>query len=339
MNCPPNKILNPITNKCVLKTSVIGKKLLEKKDLKKLIISHLITIMNYEKINNNKFKVLAYSKTLNQLYNCKENIYNYDDFIKNIKVGNRIALKVKELIDNGTIKYEENINKDSNFNFHLELKKIYGIGDKKIKELIDLGIKSITDLENNKHLLNKNQLIGLNYYKDLNKRIPLDEYLKHKKILEKDLIHLNHDFVGSFRRGNDTMGDIDILIMKDTNFDLNTYISNLKKIGYIKEILAIGNVKFGGIVKLDDKSPARKLDILVCPPNEYFYSILHFTGSAEFNVGLREYLKNKYGLSLSEHGFKDKYIKIPDMKSEKDIFDFFNLKYVEPPKRKLFINS
>jgi len=27
------------------------------------------------------------------------------------------------------------------------------------------------------------------------------------------------------------------------------------------------------------------------------------------------------------------------MKSEKDIFDFFNLKYVEPPKRKLFINS
>ena len=71
MNCPPNKILNPITNKCVLKTSIIGKKLLEKKDLKKLIISHLITIMNYEKINNNKFKVLAYSKTLNQLYNCK----------------------------------------------------------------------------------------------------------------------------------------------------------------------------------------------------------------------------------------------------------------------------
>ena len=108
--------------------------------------------------------------------------------------------------------------------------------------------------------------------------------------------------------------------------------------GYIKEILAIGDVKFGGIVKLNDKSSARKLDILISPPEEFFYSLLHFTGSAEFNVGLREYLKNKYGLSLSEHGFKDKIIKIPEMKSEKDIFNFFNLNYIEPSKRKIFYN-
>jgi DNA polymerase (family 10) len=102
--------------------------------------------------------------------------------------------------------------------------------------------------------------------------------------------------------------------------------------------LANGIIKFGGIVKLNDKSIARKLDILVCPPNEFFYSMLHFTGSAEFNVGLRDYLKSKYGLSLSEHGFKDKIIKIPEMKSEKEIFDFFNLKYMEPSKRKYFLN-
>ena len=42
-----------------------------------------------------------------------------------------------------------------------KLKKIYGIGDAKIKELIDKGIKSITDLEKNKHLLNKNQRLKL----------------------------------------------------------------------------------------------------------------------------------------------------------------------------------
>lgn len=341
MICPSDKILNPKTNRCVSIKSTIGKKLLllKNRDLKSSIIKHLTTIRNYENINKNKFKVIAYSKVLNQLHNYSGIINNYEDFINNIKAGDRIALKVKQLIDDGIIKYEEeNINKDTNFKIQLELKKIYGIGDAKIKELIEKGIKSIKDLEKNKHLLNKKQLLGLQYYKELNERIPLDEYVKHKAILEKDLKKFRYEFVGSFRRGNNSMGDIDILIMKDENFKLNDYISKLKKLGYVKEVLAIGDVKFGGIVKLDDNSLARKLDILISPPEEFFYSLLHFTGSAEFNVGLREYLKNKYGLSLSEHGFKDKIIKIPEMKSEKDIFNFFNLNYVEPSKRKIFYN-
>lgn len=338
MNCPPDKILNPKTNRCVSRTSAIGKKLVNK-DLKTSIIKHLKTIRDFENLNKNTYKAIAYSKVLNQLYNYEGSITNYDDFIKNIKVGDRIALKVKQLIDDGVIKYEEEkIKKDVNFKIQLELKKIYGIGDAKIKELIDKGITSIANLEKNKHLLNKNQLIGLQYYKDLNLRIPLEEYHRHKELLEKDLKKLTHEFVGSFRRGNNSMGDIDILIMKSDSFNLKDYISKLKKIGYVKEVVAIGDIKFGGIVKIDDKSPARKLDILVCPREEYYYSLLHFTGSAEFNVGLRDYLKNKYGLSLSEHGFKDRIIKIPEMDSEKAIFNFFNLNYIEPTKRKIFFN-
>lgn len=345
MECPLNKILNPKTNRCVLKTSIIGKKILNeellKKDLKKSIIKHLKIIKDYENLNKNKYKAIAYSKVLTQLYNYEKSIYNYDDFIKNIKVGERIALKVKQLINDGIINYEEEkIKKDENFNFKLELKKIYGIGDIKINELINKGIISIEELKKNKHLLNKKQLIGLEYYNDLNKRIPLIEYLKHKEILEKELkkLKLNYDFVGSFRRGNESMGDIDILIMNNDNFKLTNYINDLKKKGYIKEILAEGEIKFGGIVKIDEKSPARKLDILVTPKEEYYYSLLHFTGSAEFNIGLRKYLKNKYGLSLSEHGFTDKFIKIPLMNNEKEIFDFFNLNYIEPSKRKIFFN-
>lgn len=341
MSCPAEKIFNPETKRCVSIKSAIGKRLLllKNKDLKPSIIKHLTTIRNYENINKNKYKAIAYSKVLNQLYNYSGVINNYEDFIKNIDVGERIALKVKQLIDDGIIKYEEEIIKtNKNFKIQLELKKIYGIGDAKIKELIENGVKSIKDLEKFKHLLNKKQLIGLQYYKELNERIPLEEYVKHKEILEKDLKKLRYEFVGSYRRGNDSMGDIDILIMKDDNFKLSDYIAKLKKMGYIKEILAIGDVKFGGIVKLDAKSSARKLDILVSPPDEFFYSLLHFTGSAEFNVGLRDYLKNKYGLSLSEHGFKDKIIKIPKMKSEEDIFNFFNLKYIEPSKRKIFYN-
>ena len=211
MICPSDKILNPKTNKCVSIKSAIGKKLilLKDKDLKPSIIKHLITIRNYENINKNKYKAIAYSKVLNQLYNYSGVINNYEDFIKNIKVGDRIALKVKQLIDDGIIKYEEEkIKTDKNFKIQLELKKIYGIGDAKIKELIEKGIKSIKDLEKNKNLLNKKQLLGLQYYKELNERIPLEEYMKHKEILEKDLKKLRYEFVGSFRRGNN---GIDVL--------------------------------------------------------------------------------------------------------------------------------
>jgi DNA polymerase/3'-5' exonuclease PolX len=361
--CPDGKILNAESGRCVNIDGAIGKKILakmkkdspkkdspkkdspkkdsplKKLDLKRLIIKHLAEIRDYEKQQNNKYKAKAYTIILAQLYQYNGEINNFKDFEDNIKAGESIKNKVKELIDTGKIAYEDDkIKKDANYYLKIELAKIYGIGDSNIDKLLKAGIKSIDDLKKNTHLLNDKQKIGLKYYDDLNKRIPENEYLKHKKILEKDLktLDLTYDFAGSFRRGNTSMGDIDILIMKNDAFDLKTYIKNLEDNGYIKEILALGNVKFSGIVKLDDTSIGRRIDILVAPENEYYYSLLYFTGSAEFNVGMRNYIKDKYGISLSEHGFDKDVIKIPKMNKEKDIFDFFNIKYVEPVKRKIF---
>ncbi len=369
--CPEGQIRNPATKRCVKIDGAIGKKIIaemkakekkqkskspspkeepkpkkkspspkeEKKgDLKKSIIKHMAIIRDYEKMNGNIYKIRAYNSVLAQLYAYDGEIHSYQDFIDNIKAGDKINLKVKELMDTNKITYEENIKKDENYYFIQELRKIYGIGESNIAKILKAGIKSIDELKDNTHLLNDKQKIGLKYYKDLNKRIPRDEYLKHKKILEKDLKgkDLTYDFVGSFRRESSHMGDIDFLVMKSDDFDLPSYIKNLKDSGYIREVLALGKVKFSGIVKLDDDSIARQVDILVAPESEYYYSLLYFTGSAEFNVGMRNFIKNKYGISLSEHGFDKESIKIPLMTKEKEIFDFFNIKYVEPEKRKVF---
>lgn len=350
--CQEGQIRNPETKRCVKIDGVIGKKIIadmkskskspspkeKKSDLKKSIIKHLSVIRDYEIMNGNLYKKNAYNSVLAQLYAYDGEIHNYQDFIDNIKAGEKINLKIKELIDTNKITYEENIKKDENYYFTQELRKIYGIGESNILKILKAGIKSIDELKTNTHLLNNKQKIGLKYYKDLNKRIPRDEYLKHKKILEKDLKEkdLIYDFVGSFRRESSYMGDIDFLVMKSDNFDLPAYVKNLKDNGYIIEILALGKVKFSGIVKLDDDSIARQVDILVAPENEYYYSLLYFTGSAEFNIGMRNFIKNKYGISLSEHGFDKDFIKIPIMKKEKEIFDLFNIKYVEPEKRKVF---
>jgi DNA polymerase/3'-5' exonuclease PolX len=341
-----DKVLNPKTGRYVKKTSKLGKELLKKKsppkkDLTKILIATLSKIRDFERYNKQLYKAQAYSKILAQLYNCKEPIYNYQDFERNIQVGEGIGKKVKEFIETGKISYiEEKINQDNELDIKNELRKIYGIGDVKIESLIKAGIKTIDDLKRNTHLLNEKQILGLKYYEDLDLRIPLDEYKQHIALVDKELKRygdLTYNFVGSYRRGNSSMGDIDILIMKNDKFNLKELIDKLKTIGYVKETLALGVVKFAGIVKLGESGKYRRLDILIAPEEEYYYSLLYFTGSGDFNVGLRNYIKTKYNVSLSEHGIKEGVIRIPKMNSEKDIFSFFNIKYVEPSKRKIFI--
>jgi DNA polymerase lambda len=341
--CEPYQILNPATNRCVSINGKIGKSLLQPKKSKNLkfeIIQHLTEIKQFLMQNKEYYKVKAYSNVLTQLYGLKEPIYNYNDFISNIKVGERIALKVKELIDTGKIKYEEeNIIKDSNYYFREILGDIYGIGKAKADELIAKGIKSIDDLKKNQQLLNEKQKIGLKYYEDIKLRIPLDEFKLHKKLLEKDLKKqkITYDFVGSYRRESNSMGDIDIIIKENKSFNLIEYINKIKETGYILETLASGKHKFMGIVRINN-NPARRLDILIAPENEYYYSLLYFTGSADFNVGFRNYVKNHFKLSLSEHGLKGLKTSPPIINSEKDIFDYFKIPYLKPKDRKVFIN-
>ena len=90
-----------------------------------------------------------------------------------------------------------------------------------------------------------------------------------------------------------------------------------------------------GIVRIDN-NPARRLDILIAPKKEYYYSLLYFTGSADFNVGFRNYVKSNFNLSLSEHGIKG-LKEEPKINSEKDIFDYFKIPFLKPKDRKIFI--
>jgi DNA polymerase/3'-5' exonuclease PolX len=311
---------------------------MNKKNFKFEIIEHLTNIKNYLIQMKEYYKVQAYSKVLTQLYGFKQPIYNYEDFIKNIKAGERINSKIKELIETGIINYEkENIIKDDIYYFKEQLNDIYGIGKVKTDELIANGITSIELLKRNQHLLNNKQKIGLLYYDDIKKRIPLEEFKIHKKLIEKDLkkYDITYDFVGSYRRGSETMGDIDLIIMEDRKFNLISYINDIRNSGYILETLGLGKHKFMGIVRIDN-NPARRLDILIAPKKEYYYSLLYFTGSADFNVGFRNYVKSNFNLSLSEHGIKG-LKEEPKINSEKDIFDYFKIPYLKPKDRKIFI--
>jgi hypothetical protein len=113
---------------------------------------------------------------------------------------------------------------------------------------------------------------------------------------------------------------------------LKTFIAKLVASGYIIETLASGKNKFMGICKLSPDLPARRIDILVADKSYYYFALLYFTGSYNFNIYMRRKAIKK-GLSLSEYGFKDINTKImvdtsESIKSEEDIFQYIEIPYI-----------
>jgi DNA polymerase/3'-5' exonuclease PolX len=254
------------------------------------------------------------------------------------------------------------------------------VGPAKATELTKQGFRSIQDLRNevktNPKLLNDKQTVGLNYYEQLLQRIPRAEMEEHQHILFHYLRPFTAEIVGSFRRGMPTSGDIDVLIRvpkgtQNIKQHLVAMVENMKKDGYIEEVLAIGEHKCMAICRRDKTAVARRLDLLMTPEEEYAYSILYFTGSDRFNVAFRQhalekgYTLNEHALTIVNPGTKAAVPPsehaltvvnpgtkaavppsehaltvvspgpkaVPPMESEEDIFRFLGLRYVLPTER------
>jgi DNA polymerase/3'-5' exonuclease PolX len=369
--CPEGKVLNPLTGRCINKEAYDKKLKKEKKiqdaaqaaqaDLlqnNRKIIDKLKILADYERINNEPFKVKAYEKVIDSIELYDKNIETLED-IKGMKgVGKKIEDKIVEFLNTGNITEADNALNDPRYILGNKLKGIYGVGPAKITELMT-KINDFEELKEHPELLNDKQKIGLKYYDDMSLRIPIAEGHKHLKIVNKILNNLYKDiefeFVGSYRRKNKDMGDIDILIKNRPGLVLKDIIKQLEETSYIIENLALGKNKFMGICKLSPELPARRLDILIAEPSYYYFALLYFTGSYSFNISMRK-IALKKGLSLSEYGFKDtKDIKSANaanaakavlsanakniidttdiINSEEDIFKYLDMPYVEPSKR------
>lgn len=305
---------------------------------KDAIISHLTILMDAEKLNKQPFKVRAYKNAIETLKSLNE-ITDIESIKGLPGIGVKIHDKIKEYLSSGTIKEADKLSKNNEkLMLHKKLLNIYGVGPTKANELLN-KINSFDELylENNQDLLNNKQKIGLAYYDELLQKIPYKEAEEHNKYIGKNLKNIEYHMVGSFRRKNELISDIDILIKDNPNFNLNKFIKKMVDDGYILETLASGKNKFMGISKINNKLP-RRIDILVAD-NNYYFALLYFTGSYQFNIVMRNKAQ-ELGYSLSEYGFKDKKTgKLLDelnktVKNEKDIFKILDMKYVKPEDRK-----
>ena len=318
-------------------------------DYKQTIIDSLEVLRKRDVADKAVFSARAYAKVVTQLKNYNGTITEYDD-IKNITgIGAKMEKKIKEILETGTLVAAENARELYNIDALDTLQNIYGVGPAKATELVKSGIVSIAQLrdevKSNPKLLNDKQKIGLKYYEELLERIPRTEMEEHRDILHTllpdEMTEYDTEIVGSFRREAANSGDIDVLIRVPFNADAKTakanlelYVKMLEGFGYIEEILALGEHKCMAISRMYN-GKARRLDLLMTPDEEYAYSILYFTGSDRFNVAFRQYAIDK-GYTLNEHTLTPIRTGVqtpPYMKTEKDIFKFLGLRYIDPSKR------
>jgi DNA ligase (NAD+) len=285
------------------------------------------------------FRARAYQKAQETIMAYQCDIITPEQLKISPGIGPTIMEKLNEYVQTGTLKVLER-EKNNPVNI---LAEIYGIGPKKAKELVDNGITSIAQLRENQQMLNDIQKVGLRYYEDVLKRIPRSEIEDYKGIFESDFKKVatsdsKFEIVGSYRRGAQSSGDIDVIITSDSPKVFINFIDELIRQKIILEILSRGPTKCLVMAKIPSSDTVRRVDFLYTGIEEFPFAILYFTGSKIFNTVMRHIALEK-GYTMNEHGIykmdgKKKGDKATHhFRVEKDIFDFLGLEYKAPTER------
>jgi NAD-dependent DNA ligase len=292
------------------------------------------------------FRARAYQKAQETIMSYPSDILSPDDLKGKPNIGATIMEKLNEYVQTGTLRVLER-EKTNPVNI---LGEVYGIGPKKAKELVDKGITTIEALRANQDtLLNETQKVGLKYYEDILKRIPRSEIEEYKTLFTREFHkaqaekaqakeEAKMEIVGSYRRGAESSGDIDVIITSNNPTVFTNFLDSLIKTGVIQEVLSRGHTKCLVITKLPNKETSRRVDFLYTTPEEFPFAILYFTGSKIFNTVMRHEALAKE-LTMNEHGLyslvgKKKGEKVNHVfRTEKDIFDYLGLEYKTPQER------
>ena len=312
------------------------------------IIKLLKEIISYYEVSEDPkdlFKIKAFNNGINVLTNYDGKITRKE--LNKTKLGPHTIDEILEIAETGESARLNKLRKankkkpeeDKKKQIITELSTIKYIKKETAEKLYKEGIKSIADLRKKVKSgdidLTKAQRLALEYYDDLKERIPRDEMDKWKALFTK-LLDSNTDddfkwdLVGSYRRGMPSSSDLDLIITDRENKDI---IKILERKDILVDVISNGNHSSIVLVRLNDESLVRQLDITNFGPDEYIYGLLHTTGSAEHVVQMQLRAKEMGYTVLNTYGLYDKKSKPVLANSEEDIFKLLKLKYQTPEER------
>jgi DNA polymerase (family 10) len=254
-------------------------------------------------------------------------------------IGQHIADKIKDYLKTGKIKQYEELKKKYPEKL-LNLLEIQSLGPKKLKILHDqAGVSDLQSLEKaiksgRAGKLNtfgsktvQNILQGIERLKQKKQRSLLGEvYLEVQeliKYMEQCSEVKQVEAAGSFRRRQETIGDIDLLAAGKNHTRI---IQHFTQHPEVKKILAQGKTK--GTVILNS---GKQIDLRVVDQKEWGSAWQYFTGSKQHNIHLRTISKEQ-GIKINEYGaFKGE--KRIAGETEEGIYQALGMQWIPPEMR------
>ncbi|TMB56300.1 MAG: DNA polymerase/3'-5' exonuclease PolX [Chloroflexi bacterium] len=255
--------------------------------------------------------------------------------------GSALSAKLAELADTGELEYHQRLRAQVPAGL-LEILEVPGVGPRTVKLLHEeLKIDTVAALtaaaENG----------GLRGLKGLSARTEENILASIARLADRGTRLLLHDAdalvsqlltqlgdvpglrriepAGSLRRRKPTIGDLDLLAATD---DPAALIAAFDRLPDVERILSAGTDKSSVLV-----AGRRQVDLMVCPPAAWGTHLVHFTGSRDHNVVLRQRALAR-GLSLSEKGFK--VVESGELQpeaSEEVVYERLDLPWIPPELR------
>ncbi|MGC1295892.1 MAG: DNA polymerase/3'-5' exonuclease PolX, partial [Alloacidobacterium sp.] len=261
-------------------------------------------------------------------------------------IGDAITKKISEYVGTGRLEYFEKLQAEFPETI-FELFEITGLAGKKVKALYEqLNIKTIAELEAGAKDGRVAALPGFGAKTAANLLQSIEQRRKHSgrillsdaKIWSDELVdHLQgHPDVsqistgGSFRRGRETIGDLDFLVATKHPQQVIEYFLTHEA---IDRVLARGETKASVLLNYGIQA-----DLRVVANPEFPFALCYFTGSKEHNVALRGralqsgWTLNEYRLA-PEPGSKRIPQPIPEIQTEMDLYRALGLAYIPPELR------
>lgn len=279
-------------------------------------IEVLQQMLDYYTRTGDRWRTLAYRKGINALRRQTKKIMSRTEAQSIPGVGDRLADKIEEIVMTDHLRRLDHTNETEEENIIQEFLGIYGCGLAQASKWVAQGYRSLDDLRE-RAPLTKNQRIGLERYQDFAQRIPRKEVEAHGAIVRQAVQAVDKDMQviisGSYRRGAQDSGDIDVLITKsDATLEeirsliLDTVVPRLFQDGFLQIGLQTSRrngdgSKWQGASMIPGSTVWRRLDLLFVPGAQFGAAMIYFTGNDIFNRSMR-LLARKKGMCLNQRG-------------------------------------
>jgi DNA polymerase/3'-5' exonuclease PolX len=308
---------------------------------------------NKKRVNQFRIKHLEHALSVIRLLDYELTLNNLNS-LNMPGIGAGTISRVEEILKSGNLKELSELKKivsNKNIDIISELNDVIGIGDKRAIELIKkYKIKSVKELkdkvDNGIIEVNDKIKLGLKYYGKYKTNIPRDEINQIYIYIDNIIRNLDNRFLfficGSYRRGNLTSGDVDILLLhEDVYFQeevpetdyLTKVVNRLKEKKFLLDDLTEtdGGTKYMGFCKYKN-NPVRRIDIRMMGLQSFVPALAYFTGSYELNQKMRALAKEQ-GYKLNEYGLYDNNGNNILLTSEEELFETLGLDYLDPEER------